>query len=136
MKIAINNKSRSDIPLELVEKTARIFLSEHNIDKELSIAFIGDQKMRGLNLRYRGFGKTTDILSFEGDDGLWGELLVNFQQIKRQSAKYGHSPENELVFILVHGLLHLLGLNDEDEAGRREMIRLGKNFIRKHDLYV
>ena len=102
---------------------------------EVSIAFIGDAKMRKLNKIYRGCDKTTDILSFSEEENktYLGEVLINYNQIKRQAKKYSSSIKEELLFILVHGLLHLLGYEDDTEKGREKMkdLRLFGGFLWK-----
>lgn len=134
--IEINNLTRADLPLKKIQKTANVFLAQYAPKKTLSIAFIGDKRMRDLNCRCRGCDKTTDVLSFAGDSGSLGEILLNFRQIERQARKYSASSEEELIFILVHGLLHLLGYTDETEQKRQEMIALGRDFILKNKLHV
>jgi len=114
---------------------------------EVSIAFVGDKVIRNLNKTYRKIDKATDVLAFpevtvdasSGDDnsalgngtGYLGEIIINFAQVKRQARKFNHSVNDELIFILIHGLLHLLGYDDKTEKGRKEMEKLGKRFIKK-----
>src|SRR3989339_280720 len=59
-----------------------------------------------------------------------GEVLINYNQIKRQAKKYSSSIKEELLFILVHGLLHLLGYEDDTEKGREKMNALADNFFK------
>ncbi|KKR21287.1 MAG: putative rRNA maturation factor [Parcubacteria group bacterium GW2011_GWE2_39_37] len=130
--VEINNKTRTQIDLKLVKKTAEkvlvFFKKEHH---ELSIGFIGDRKMSALNLRFRGKNKPTDVLSFSGEGEDLGEILLDYQQISRQAKKYGNTAKQELIFILVHGLLHLIGYNDETEKDRLAMVKLGEDIIKK-----
>ena len=125
--------------------------SDHaNIDKvEVSIAFVGDKIIRRLNKTYRGIDKVTDVLAFpdvmirsDPDKGVIcsGEVIINYAQVKkqashqrrgaRQAKKFNNNVKQELVFILTHGLLHLLGYDDKTEKGRLEMERLGEEFVR------
>ena len=129
----IINKTRSKIDLHVVNKAANVFLKTYKKEKlELSIVFVGDRIIKKLNKNYRGKDKVTDILSFEGDDLEFGEIIISFQQIKRQSKLYSKNINEELIFILVHGLLHLSGYNDDTENERKNMIRLGNEFIKKY----
>ncbi|MBU4601454.1 rRNA maturation RNase YbeY [Candidatus Parcubacteria bacterium] len=144
--IEINNKTRSKIDARLVKGVAQKFLTYYNkesrlaaangdhanVDRvELSIAFVGDKTIRGLNKAYRGVEKTTDVLTFSGEDEFLGEIIVNYRQVKKQAKKFNNSVRQELIFILVHGLLHLLGYDDQTEKGRMEMERMGEEFINK-----
>ena len=128
--IEINNKTRSKIDLILVEKIAEEFLKFYKIkSKEVSIAFVGDTVIRRLNKKYRGYDRITDVLSFKGEEEL-GEIIIDYSQIKRQAKKFSGTVKEELVFILVHGLLHLIGYRDDTENGKRKMEGLGKKFIK------
>lgn len=128
--IEINNKTRSKINIGLVRATAENFLKYYKIkNKNLSIAFIGDKVMARLNQQYRKLKRPTDILSFAGAGADLGEIIIDYAQIKRQAQKYSKTTNQELVFILTHGLLHLLGHDDETEKDRQKMIALGEEFI-------
>ena len=128
--IEINNKTRAKIDIKLIKKTTEIFFNYYKIkNKELSIAFIGDTVMRRLNKQYRGKDMATDVLSFCGNGNDFGEVLIDYAQIKRQAKKYSKSTEEELIFILVHGLLHLIGYEDETKNGKIKMKKLGEEFI-------
>lgn len=119
-------------------------------DAELVIAFIDDEAMRELNRRYRGKDRTTDVLSFghllspgtkgteaaeslrrEADGTLeLGDVVISGAQAARQ-AKRRHWPlATEVAFLAAHGTLHLLGYEDDTQAGYREMLRLGRDALR------
>lgn len=129
--IEINNKTRSDINTILIKSVAEKFLKYYKIKKNLSIAFVGDTVIRRLNKNYRGKDKITDILSFDGEAQDLGEIIIDYAQIKRQSRKYSKSIQDELIFILVHGLLHLIGYDDQTEKDRKIIIKKGEDFIKK-----
>lgn len=131
--IEINNTTRSRINTKLVKIITQKFLKKYNVEnRNISIAFIGDRVMKRLNNQYRGKDRVTDILSFPEDGEDFGEIIIDYAQIKRQSLKYSKSVKDELVFILVHGLLHLIGHEDKTERGRKQMEKLGEEFIRKN----
>jgi probable rRNA maturation factor len=128
--VEINNKTKSRIDLNMVRAAADFFLKYHDIGrKEVSIAFVGDRAMKKLNRQYRGLDCPTDVLSFAGEDDFLGEIIIDYAQIKKQAKQYSHSLREELVMILVHGLLHLLGYNDETENKRLRMIAKGEKII-------
>ena len=129
--IEINNQTKSKIDLELVEDVVKNFLKHYKLKKqEVSIAFIGDQIITEINQKYRRINKTTDVLSFPGDNFFLGEILINYTQIKKQSKKFNNSVRQELIFILVHGLLHLIGYKDETDQQSKEMLNLGNEFVK------
>lgn len=131
--IEINNLTRQRIDKKEILRISEVFLKKYKKNKkDISIAFVGDVKMRSLNRTYRNKDKTTDVLSFEGEGDDLGEVLINIQEIKRQAKKNNQSVRQELLFILVHGFLHLLGYNDDTEARRQKMINLANVFLEKN----
>ena len=129
--IEINNKTRSKININLIKNVTEKFLDYYKINKDVSIAFVGDIVIRKLNKNYRGKDKITDILSFDGEAEDLGEIVIDYAQIKRQSQKYSKSVQDELIFILVHGLLHLIGYDDQTEKTRNIIIQKGEDFIKR-----
>ncbi|OGF24163.1 rRNA maturation RNase YbeY [Candidatus Falkowbacteria bacterium RIFCSPLOWO2_12_FULL_45_13] len=145
MMIEINNRTYHKINLNLVKRLVNKFARAYKVEqKEISIAFIGDAEIKKLNRAYRQKDEPTDILSFAplnnaesdvtgqaGEDNFLGELVIDYSQIKRQAGQFDHSARQEMIFILVHGLLHLVGYDDKTERGRKQMIKLGEKFIKK-----
>ncbi|MBU1684426.1 rRNA maturation RNase YbeY [Patescibacteria group bacterium] len=140
MNIEINNKTRNTINTSLIKKVVKNFLAKYKKNNHtVSIAFVGDKTMRTLNKQYREIDKITDVMAFPGNVLIkdfikpekknLGEVIINYAQIKRQSRKFNNSIDQELIFILVHGLLHLLNYNDTTEKGRKEMEKLGEAII-------
>lgn len=128
--VEINNKTRVKIDEASVKEAVRIFLRCYKVGKkDVSIAFVGDIKIKALNKEYRGKNSVTDILAFPGEDNFLGELIIDLAQIRRQTKRFSPSFQDELIFILVHGLLHLVGYDDRSIKGKKKMIDLGKVFI-------
>lgn len=93
--------------------------------KQISLVFVSSQKMKALNFQYRKKKKTTDILSFSSNWGeSFGELVFNYTLVKKQAMENKHSTKQELLYLLIHGLLHLLGLDHEKNL--KEEIRMYK----------
>lgn len=133
IRIEINNQANYNINLKLVKKAVKVFGRVYKIkNKELSIAFVGDAEIKKLNLIYRGINKATDVLSFKGDEENFGEIIIDYNQIKRQAGDFNNNVEEELIFILVHGLLHLIGHDDKTEKERLKMIKMGEKFIKNY----
>jgi rRNA maturation RNase YbeY len=95
---------------------------------QLSIVLVDDEEMTRLNRRYRGRRKTTDVLSFaqlEGDEiespdaQHLGDVVVSVPVAKRQAKDGGWTLEEELLRLIVHGLLHVLGY-DHEKSSREE----------------
>lgn len=127
--IEINNLTRKKINKPRVEKIVKIFFKKFNIksDKFISLAIISDYKMKQINFTYRGKNKATDVLTFCD----LNEIIINIEEIIRQAKKTKKRFQDEFDFILVHGLLHLLGYNDDTEKKRLEMIGIAEKFLEK-----
>ena len=91
-------------------------------DPEISVVLCDDPFIQELNATYRGLDKSTDVLSFAQDDhSLLGDIVISLPTAARQAQAAGWSLENEVALLGIHGLLHLLGHDDETEAGAWEM---------------
>lgn len=113
-------------------------------DGEVDLTFVDDEQIHELNREYRGIDRPTDVLSFamneitndeleiiyeleEGEElesvpDVLGDIIISVPRAKLQSEEYGHSLERELGFLFVHGFLHLLGYDHQDEASEAEMM--------------
>ena len=121
---------------------------------EVQLAFVSDEEMRALNKRFRRIDKTTDVLSFgeaipardrgataiahingrraeNGGRFDLGEILISPQQASRQASRRKRPVMEEVAFLAAHGVLHLLGYEDETPSGYREMVRLGHDATRQ-----
>ncbi len=94
--------------------------------REVSVALVGDRRMRVLNRDFRGKDRTTDVLAFPLEEGDYlGEVVVSMAACRRQASEAGRPLKEELAELIVHGVLHLAGHDHELEAGKaREMGRL------------
>lgn len=111
-------------------------------DAELSLCYVGERRMRELNLRYRGLDLVTDVLSFplraetpqlagEMAPRLLGDVVVAPSVAARQAFQRGHSLAQELLLLQIHGLLHLLGYDHEvSHAEARRMRREERRILR------
>lgn len=110
---------------------------------EVALTFVDNKRIHELNLEYRGIDRPTDVLSFamneSGEDELdiiyeveegaldnvpdvLGDIIISVTRAQEQALEYGHSLERELGFLFVHGFLHLLGYDHQDEASEAEMM--------------
>jgi probable rRNA maturation factor len=102
----------------------------------LSIAVVGDRRMRRLNRDYHGVDATTDVLAFPLEDsrggaaGPAGEVIVCAPVAARAGRRHGHPARWELLLYVVHGVLHLLGESDARPAAALRMRRLERRALR------
>ena len=129
MEVILNNCSGVAVDQELLCRVAQDVLDAEEVDPEaeLSIAFVDPDEIKRLNKDYRGLDSPTDVLSFPqaaddtGGPHLLGDVVISPQVAEEQASKYHHSPEKELVILLVHGILHLLGFDHEIPEERTTM---------------
>ena len=98
---------------------------------EFSVVFVTDDMIRRYNRDYRGFDKATDVLSFSGDDGYLGDILISSETAYNQARKSKTlSFETNIHRLLLHGLLHLMGYDHETDGGEMRMLerRLRRRF--------
>ena len=96
-----------------------------------SVVFITDKVMRDYNLRYRHVDKTTDVLSFPGEDGYLGDILISTETASEQAGKSANlSFDDNIRRLLLHGFLHLSGYDHETDNGEMRAIerRLRRKF--------
>lgn len=110
--IGINNLTTNQVDEEFLKKVAEIVLEEEKKKElEISIALVGQGRIRELNKKYRKKNRVTDVLSFLYDDS--GEIAICLREVKKNAKRFGATYEKELTRVLIHGILHLLGYDHE-----------------------
>lgn len=100
-------------------------------DVFVSIAFVTDPQMRKLNHAWRGKDRVTDVLSFLLDEGsLKGEIVLSYKQAVRQAKEMRHSTRDELLFLIVHGILHLWEHDHEVPRDAKKMFSLQEQILK------
>jgi probable rRNA maturation factor len=111
---------------------------------EVSVALADDAALRGLNRRWRGLDRTTDVLSFGYGGGpgepVDGDIAVSLERVREQARRFRVGAGRELARVVVHGALHLAGLDHGRTAARRRMraredrvLRAGREAIAELD---
>lgn len=95
---------------------------------ELSITFIGTAKMKSINFKHRKIAKPTDILSFPIDETI-GEIYICMDIVEKKAKLFEMSTEEYLKYVLVHGMIHLLGYDHGDKMDSLEKIYTKKLHI-------
>ncbi len=118
-----DRRRRGRLPAALLKRAARAALEDRGLwPCGLSIAVVGGAEMRRLNRRWLRHDFDTDVLSFPmGGPGLVGELVVSADFAEREARERGLEAREELVRYVVHGVLHLAGMDDHRPAERRRM---------------
>ncbi len=122
------------ISIQEVERSARAILRRAGAHSaaELSILVTGDAEIHRLNRDYRGVDRPTDVLAFPMSGGehpphhLLGDVVISVDAVKNQARQRGHSSRHEFLFLLVHGILHLMGHDHQTSEQAAEMEMLAK----------
>ncbi|MCC7433295.1 MAG: rRNA maturation RNase YbeY [Methanoregulaceae archaeon] len=92
--------------------------------RTVEIVLVDDDAIRELNRAHRDLDEATDVLTFPAPEfprSPLGEIVISVPYAERQALARGIRVEDELCYLAIHGALHLLGLEDETEEGRRNM---------------
>lgn len=131
--VELNNFTSTPVRERFIRMAAELVTrGEGRVKEELSVAFIGQKRMRQLNKIYRGKNQSTDVLAFPaegvhqkqfyGKKRSTGEVIISLPDIKKNSKRFNVLFEEELIRIVVHGILHLLGY--DHEKTKREAKRM------------
>jgi probable rRNA maturation factor len=116
--VAVPHLSRRDIG-SFVRKV--LLALQHEI-RDVSVALVDDKTMRTLNRKFRHKNKTTDVLTFPGEESC--EIVISVDQARRQAHDEKHSLATELRYLLLHGVLHALGYDHETDHGEMNALEL------------
>jgi probable rRNA maturation factor len=121
-RIGILNRQRKfKLNLLKIRTIAGLILKALGREREaLSLLFVNDRAIRKINREFRQIDSPTDVLSFPlGDHSphpemkLLGDIVISVETAQKQARSLGHSLEREITFLLIHGILHLLGWDHE-----------------------
>jgi probable rRNA maturation factor len=123
--LIISKECKCRIPRHKMSLIAQhaVDLGDISTASQFQVLITDDDKMRVLNRKYRGYDEITDILTFPADipdPSFLGDIIIDIQQADRQ--KGSHSLENELIILLIHGILHLIGYDHIRKEDRNRML--------------
>lgn len=132
MEILIVNESSHTVPRKFVQQWMNLLekhlskkkvLSQKDLSKELTLVFLDKAAAKKINKQFRQKDYATDVLSFDSDEPTsFGELILCPEVLKKQAKEHGLTYQQELGYMLLHGVLHLLGYDHETgEADARRM---------------
>lgn len=143
-------RSLSDNELIQIENILSFASKKQNVEQgsEISITFVTNESIQEINREYRQKDYPTDVISFameelgEGEvevvgadmPRILGDIIISIPKAKEQAEEYGHSFMRELSFLAVHGFLHLLGYDHENEEDEKEMFSLQREILDEYGL--
>jgi len=103
-------------------------------EEYISLFFVENSKIKEINREFLEHDFETDVISFPMEESnILGDIVVSTEQAMVQKDEY--NTEEEVLFLIIHGFLHLLGYEDYEKDDRKDMIRLGKTLIKEFKEY-
>ncbi len=133
--IYINNQTVYRLPRQTIQRVLRSAANYLKLkNPELSVVFVTPQQIKKLNQQYRGKNQPTDVLSFsyefdKSKKRLEGEIVICYSLAAKQAAQYGHSVKQEIIKLLIHSLLHLIGYDHQTDYQARRMEKMETKII-------
>ena len=128
--------------IDAIEKTVTVCLETEGMDGnfEVSVSFVTNEEIKELNNQYRNVNSETDVLSFpmDDDDGdiiMLGDIVISTEKIIEQANDFGHSLEREMLYLVAHSTLHLIGYDHMEEEEKIEMRQREKEVMRQLQLF-
>ena|SRR5579884_2383136 len=116
-----------------LESFARLLRRDVTRGREFHVRITNDDELQALNRRFRNKDYATDVLSFPSIvPATLGDIAISLNRARAQAREWGHSPEDEIRILMLHGVLHLLGMDHESDSGR--MNRAEQRWRRKFGL--
>ena len=143
MSVEVNNESGADVDEAEIVALARHVLERMRIhpQAELSVVLLDVDAMEQLHVQWMDEPGPTDVLSFPMDElrpgredsepepGLLGDVVLCPEVARKQARTAGHSTEEELLLLTVHGILHLLGFDHAEPDEEKEMFGLQRELL-------
>lgn len=136
-----NASSNTTFDVEIAHKAVLVTVDAHHIEGyEVSVLLTDDLHMTELNLKYRGIDAPTDVLAFamcEGEDSemmpstMLGDVVISLETAERQAISEKKSLEEEVAFLTVHGVLHLLGYDHQTQEEATVMFNKQNSILQR-----
>lgn len=137
MNLLLANDTNEDLDLEIIRQKALKTIEEvlkvenFNENAEVSLSIVDKDTIHKLNKDYRNVDRETDVLSFPMDEEafddegnpifLLGDIVICLDVARNQAAEFGHSLEREMMYLICHSTLHLLGYDHIEEDDKAKM---------------
>lgn len=143
MSIELSNESEIELDLDRVQSLAIHVREELKLHPQVDVGviFVDEEAMTELHVKWMDEPGPTDVLSFPMDElrpgsdllpspeGILGDIVVCPQVAAEQAVKAGHSTMEEILLLVTHGMLHLVGFDHAEPEEEKEMFGLQKKFL-------
>ena len=143
-EITITNETDEYVDEALLNKVADYAMKSEDVNNGVvNIIIVDNKKIREINKKYRGIDRETDVISFalEDDDTfielpirVLGDIYISIDRVKLQAKDYGHSEKREICFLVVHGILHLLGYDHMNTSDEKVMFSKQEKILDELDI--
>ncbi len=114
--VEIENSTPLRIDRDIIDKITDLLT-----DKDVELLIVDNETIQKLNQEHRGIDRPTDVLSFplaDNPSNMLGSIVISADKVLEAAKEYGHTPQEELALLYIHGLLHLLGYDHEVDEGQ------------------
>ncbi len=127
----VNRQRKYPVDTELIRRCSEWILREEKRGKaKATVVLTNNRRIRQLNKKFRGENRATDVLSFPWKEKNYlGDVIISIEKIAENAKFYGQEFNDELLRVLIHGFLHLLGEVDEGEVQRENMEKKQENLL-------
>lgn len=115
---------------QIVNKLVSIIFKNEKNRLELNFVFVDNKYIRQVNRQFCKKNSLTDVLCFKYDEHT-ADIIISIPQVIKNAKLYNNSTLYELLFVIVHGLLHFKGMEDKTKKERKEMLSLGTKILSK-----
>ncbi|HPD19859.1 MAG TPA: rRNA maturation RNase YbeY [Candidatus Pacearchaeota archaeon] len=114
---------------KFLKSVASKVLKGEKIEKEISLALVGRKEMQSLNQKYQKKNQPTDVLSFGSVDDVLPQIVICPKEVERNARKNKIPFQEELARVLIHGLLHLSGLDHQTKEQEAAMFKKQEEYF-------
>lgn len=138
----IFNETNETIDIKDIETLLNNTVKFLSIEEAIfNVIIVDDEKIHEINREYRNVDRPTDVISFALEDDktmtsevrVLGDIYVSIDTARRQAYEYYNTEKEELRFLIIHGLLHLLGYDHMNESDEKEMMSLEEEVLCDYD---
>lgn len=137
------NETDEKVDLKDIEALLKKSVKFLNIENAVfNVIIIDDSKIHEINREYRGVDRSTDVISFALEDAkdninvparILGDIYISIDTARRQAYEYYNTEKEEIRFLVIHGLLHLLGYDHMNANDEKEMMSLEEEVLCNYD---
>jgi probable rRNA maturation factor len=137
-RVLIQNEAEFAGDLDFITRAGQYVLKQQNAPEgDLTVALVDGSRMRTLNRKFADMDRPTDVLAFphheinaESERMYLGDVAICLGVARAQAEQAGHSLQSELMLLTVHGILHVLGHDHQDDEDSRRMFSLQEGLLK------